>query len=405
MRHLLKYFIWLLSLLTLALYLLLGTTVGNHMLRYGTENYLSKKLGNRVEVLSLNIEHYPFIEAKIKINNGALLSLKGDTQSDNIALKYHLKGEEFQWNKHHFTDPIDIQGEMNGTRNSLFVTGEGDALKGKTDYSFLKKGTQIEDLKAILKRVDSSDFVQLSDGHYAQTTSRLTANYALHVEELSDYKQILKHQYHGQLTTTGHLQYEQGAFILEGESRSYEGAVEYLYKEGKITAKLKGVSLEKLLHVVAFPALLSAKLYGSVSYTVKEKKLMIDTKLREARFRRTHMITILKNLTGIDILKEVYDKSAFVGVYEEGILTSMLHIDNGVNHLYLNNTQMSSKTNEVKGEFDLLLNQQAFLGTIYGTLDDPKVNIDMSKLIKYQINKKINNLFEIGKSWKNGKFF
>ena len=58
---------------------------------------------------------------------------------------------------------------------------------------------------------------------------------------------------------------------------------------------------------------------------------------------------------------------------------------------------MNSKTNAVTGEFDLFINEQELLGEIYGTLDDPKVNLDMSQLIRYQVNKKINNFFGTNK--------
>lgn len=471
MRILLKYFIWLLSLFSLVIYYLLGTALGHLSIATLSQNYVNQKFGKQVKVLSLNIEKYPYIVAKVKVNETAILSLKGELERDNVNVHYHLKGESFHWNNYHVLQPVNLKGKMSGTLKELFVTGEGELFAGTTNYSFLKEGKRFDALKVILNEVEGEDIVRflnydftvkgrlnatmnfdyfmpfrkkgvvelsmkdaivpnyfpkmpmalnakiayrdlfrtfsldaksqegevhLVDGKYNKSAALLTANYNLHINELSHFKKFLKQNFYGSFETKGSLKYEQGEVFVKGETASYEGLIEYLYNKEGLTAQLKGVSLEKVVRQLSFPALLSAKLYGSVSYG-KDKIVLINTKLREARFRRTNMTNILKNLTGIDIIKEVYDESLFVAAYENSILTSMLHIDNGVNHFYLNNTRMNAKTNEVTGEFDVFIDRQEFLGDIYGTLDDPKVNLDISKLMKYQINKKINNFFGWGK--------
>jgi len=102
-------------------------------------------------------------------------------------------------------------------------------------------------------------------------------------------------------------------------------------------------------------------------------------------------------VTDIDILKDVYNNSVFTGGYQNSILTSFLQIDNGINHLYLRNTRMNSKTNKITADFEVSIDGKEFIGEVYGTLEDPKVSLDMSKLIKYHINKKIENFFGTGK--------
>ena len=472
MKLLLKYFIWLLSLTSLVLYYLLGTTLGHVSIASLSQNYVNQKFGKQLKVLSLNIEKYPYIVATLKVNETALLFVKGEVERDNINLNYHLKGESFHWNNYHILQAVNLKGKMNGTLKELFITGKGEIFDGKTNYSFLKEGKRFDALKVTLNDVRAEpllkilnyDFklkgkvnakmnfeyfmpfrkkgvlelsmkdaivpnyfpkmpialnakiayrdlfrqfsldamskegeVHLVEGKYNKSAALLTANYHLQLKELAHFKRFFKQNFYGPFETRGTLKYDKGKPLIKGETKSYEGVIEYLYANEELTAELKGVSLEKLLRQVSFPALLSAQLYGSVSYG-KDKILLINTKLREARFRRTNMTDVLKNLTGIDIVEDIYDKSLFAAAYENSILTSMLHIDNGVNHLYLNNTRMNAKTNEVTGEFDVFIDRQEFLGDIYGTLDDPKVNLDMSKLIKYQINKKINNFFGRGKA-------
>ena len=104
MKILLKYFIWLLSFFSLVFYYFLGTSLGHLSMGSLTEKYVSQKLGNKLEILSLNLENYPVILAKVKINDGALLFLNGNAQRDNILMDYHLQGNGFRWNNYNITE-------------------------------------------------------------------------------------------------------------------------------------------------------------------------------------------------------------------------------------------------------------------------------------------------------------
>jgi len=98
---------------------------------------------------------------------------------------------------------------------------------------------------------------------------------------------------------------------------------------------------------------------------------------------------MLYKTAGIDLLSGTYDKSTFTGGYQNNILTSELRIDDGKSHLYLVDTKMNSKSNSVNSKFEIKMQGQEIYGDIYGTLQDPKVSVDMSRLLKYQMNKQM----------------
>ena len=96
------------------------------------------------------------------------------------------------------------------------------------------------------------------------------------------------------------------------------------------------------------------------------------------------------NTTGIDMLKDTYSDSSFVGGYQNSVLSSTLKIDNGSDkHVYLTDTKMYSKTNSIQSKFEVKIAGEELYGGIYGTLKNPKVSIDMQKLLKYQLNKRL----------------
>ncbi|CAA6816165.1 MAG: Unknown protein [uncultured Sulfurovum sp.] len=472
MRILFKYFFWLLSLFSLVIYYFLNTSLGHLSLRYYIEDYYSKKMDNKIEILSLNIKNYPYIMAEIKINDKAHLSLRGIPDKNDMNLTYQLRGETFEWDDYILLEPFEVEGEMKGAFSELLISGEGEIFNGNIAYFFTRRPNRLENMEVTLQNVRSKplleflsyknilkgdidvfmDFdyftsyrrkglvkvsmqegivpqvseeievsleaeivvkdllheffadiksdigkLRIGNGHYNRAANITTADYGLHIHELAYLDAFLKHRYQGSLNTAGSLNYDNGILSLDGDSDSYGGLLEYVYKNGYIDIDFRGVSLEQLLRQLSFPALLSSKVYGSASYNLKDEIILVNTALKETRFRRTQMTDKIYDLTDIDVLKDTYNDSIFTAAYQDNILISLLEIDNGVNHLYLKDTRMNSKTNEITANFEVQIDGQQFVGNVYGTLENPEVNLDMSKLIKYQINKKIENFFGAGK--------
>jgi len=256
----------------------------------------------------------------------------------------------------------------------------------------LKTEIRFKDIEYLYKGGIKSKIGNLTivDGCYNQSTHEASAKYAIDLKELAYFEPFLKRKYHGSFDSEGSIHYKNG-FHVTGKSNKFEGLLAYEYHKKSLELKLEGVSLIKLLNILSYPALLSAKVYGSIDYDMTDKIVLINTKLRETKFRKTKMTDMIFNSTGINMLNDVYNNSSFVGGYQYNILKSTLKIDNGLKHVYLTDTVMNSKTNSIKSKFEVEIAGNELYGDIYGTLDNPKVSINMQKLLKYQLNKQIGN--------------
>jgi len=235
--------------------------------------------------------------------------------------------------------------------------------------------------------------LKINKAHLNKSADLLTAGYKLRVEELTHFQDFLQHDFFGSFEANGTLKYDRDFVFVEGQTESFEGVLTYNYKNKYLDLVLDEVSLEKVLKQLDFPALLSAKVSGVASYDIDSKIVLVDTKLKEARFRKTNLVQKVHEFTNVDILKDVYDDSLFTAAYQDSILTSFLQIDNGINHLYMPDITMNSLTNEVQSNFEVKLDGQEFFGEITGTLENPEVELDMEGLIKYHINKRIERFF------------
>jgi len=268
------------------------------------------------------------------------------------------------------------------------------------EFFSLKSKIEVKDIEYFYDIGVKSDIGNMivADGYYHKSKHESKASYALDLKELAYFEKILKRKYSGGFQSQGEVTYSNKELRVTGQSNKFEGLLKYTYTKEKLKLNLYGTSLVKLLRFFSYPTLLSAKVYGSIDYNIKDKIVLINSKLKETKFRKTKITDMIFNKTGINILKETYDDSSFIAGYQKSVLYSTLKIDNGKDkHLYLTDTKLYSKTNAIESKFEVKIAGQELYGGIYGTLKNPKVSIDMQKILKYQIKKQIGSLLGTGK--------
>lgn len=227
----------------------------------------------------------------------------------------------------------------------------------------------------------------ISDGYYHKRRKEAKAKYILDLKDLAYFKIFFKHTYNGKFRSTGTINYSQEELSVIGTTKEFGGLAEYDYDGKSLSLTMEGVSLVKTLKLFSYPTVLSSDIYGTIDFNLKDKMVFINTRLKKTQFRKNKITDMIVNATGIDVLKDVYDNSSFVGGYQNSVLHSTLIIDNGVKHLYLTNTRMDSKTNGIDSDFKLKIDGEEIYGEIYGTLKEPKFSIDVQKFIERKLSR------------------
>ena len=226
----------------------------------------------------------------------------------------------------------------------------------------------------------------ISDGSYHKSKKEAKAHYIVDIKELAYFKKIFRRTLKGKFASSGTITYSDKKFFVTGTTKQFGGLAEYIYEQKNLKVNMEGVSLVKALKLFSYPTVLSSDIYGTVDFNLKDKMVFINTRLKKTQFRKNKMTDMIFQSTGIDVLKDFYDNSSFVGGYQNSILHSTLIIDNGVKHLYLTNTRMDSKANTIDSDFKLKIDGEEIYGEIYGTLKNPKFSIDVQKFIKRKLS-------------------
>jgi len=237
--------------------------------------------------------------------------------------------------------------------------------------------------------------INFTEGKFDQKNQAIGAMYTLDIYDLAFFENILKHKYRGGLHAKGELLYQE-AFHIKGETSKFNGKIYFDYDEKEMVLKLEALSLEDVLNEFNSPTLLTSDIFGTITYDLKHKMVVFDNRLKKVQLKRNSMTDMLFNVTKIDMTKHLYDKSTFIGFYQDNILGGVLKLDSGQEHIVLDKLHFNSKTKAIRSNVDLKIEGQRFFVSLYGTTRNPKFNIDMRRILEYQLeknSKKMKSLF------------
>jgi hypothetical protein len=233
----------------------------------------------------------------------------------------------------------------------------------------------------------SSD-INISDGFYDIDTNTSKAFYTFSTKDLSTLAPIIG-KYLGTFYSRGSLDY-QDTLQIRGLTNSFGGMVDFLYKNNMLYVDLENVSLTRFMQLFPYPQMLQAQVNGNINYDYTKKQLLIRTDLNNTKFLSSVVVDTIFNKSGINLLKEVFTQSTLFAIYQYNILAGDLILKNRKSHFYVKNTQLNTKKDTVNAHFDLRMQGQEFSGKVYGSLQNPKVNLNLEKLIRYQMDKQLD---------------
>ena len=342
---------------------------------------------------------------------------KGKALDGNItyhALKYTEKVEDLVLNMH----------DINATKlahllgQEAFIKGKADA---KVNFSFMddkeKHGTIVYDVadknfRGIPLRLHSdininnnqhtfsikvnSPYLTLDidKGSYNQKTKQAKAFYVLDIKELHKLEKLLGYDYQGSFHAKGEMAYTDKIRIT-GFSKSLGGVLDFVFENHLLSMQLKNVSLAKIMHLFPFPSMLDANTKGTIIYDFTHETLDVHTTLNQARFLPSKLVDVVKNKSHVNMMQETFDNSKLDLSYHHHLILGNLKLINPRNHVYLTSTKIDTNLSTIDAYFDFKMHQQEFSGKVYGALESPKVNLNMQKLVRYQMDKQVDKM--IGK--------
>ena len=277
-----------------------------------------------------------------------------------------------------------------------------DKHQGKIDYT-LKKGTYKSLPLTIDATIDMNNTqhtfradinltdtkINITKGIYDLDKHLATVFYTIDTKDLSTLEPLLGHKYLGAFYAIGDISYKD-SLEVRGLTKSYGGITDFLYKKDMLYIDLQGISLGSFMKIFPYPPLLDATVNGHINYDYTKKRLLVKTDLKNAKFVPSELIHTIYQKSGINMLKETFTNSTLNASYQNKILLGDLKLANQTSYFSLTNTRMDANNNTINAVFDFKMQQQEFSGKVYGSLANPQINLNMQKLLRYQMDKQLD---------------
>jgi len=237
--------------------------------------------------------------------------------------------------------------------------------------------------------------IKLSKGRINTETNLTKTFYTLDVKKLSEMEKLLGYPYKGSFYAMGEVVYKD-TYTLKGLSKTFGGMTEFHYDGKKLDIALENVSLKSIMTLFPYPKFIDAKTVGKIHYDFKTEKLSINTKLKNAKFLYIPVMDTIYHKSGVNMLKETFTQSTLDLTYHNDVLLANLMMNNKHSHVSLTNAQMNTKLNTINAYFDVNMQKKEFSGKVYGSLDNPKVNLNLQKLIRHEMDRQLDSIMGEG---------
>ena len=231
----------------------------------------------------------------------------------------------------------------------------------------------------------------ISEGQYDQAKKLARASYILDVKDLSRLETLLGYKYLGPFYTTGEMIFNKHMMIT-GHSLSYGGILNYFFEKDGLFIDLEGISFQKFMRIFPYPPILTAEVTGNMYYNFIRETLVVNAELDKAKIVHTKLVRLIRKKSAVNLKREIFNNSRLDASYHDGILVGDIILKNKRNHLYLTSINMNSEVNTIDTYFDVKMQSREFSGKVYGSLGDPKVNLRLQKLIKYEMSKQMDRI-------------
>lgn len=365
--------------------------------------------------------HIVTIEDDVNLSghiNGAFTQLKitgnGEAMNGKIAYSGIKAGEHIE-NLHvtmhdiHALKLATLLGQNSFPHGRADLSAEFAHLgkekkRGSLTYTF-KKGTLSKlpfTMKARIEIVDEKQNfeadmtlanakINISKGVRDSDTNLTTAFYEMDVKELSAFEELLGFRYLGGLHAMGEATYT-NHLKVQGLSKTFGGMTDFIYEKDRLEIELNDVSFKRFMSLFPHPILLDGDTTGMITYDFNQKRMVVDTRLENARFLPSDMVSNIYKRSKVNMLVEEFDNSTLKAVYQNGILRGDLKLASNVSSFYLTNTTLNLNKNTIDAFFDFKMQDQEFTGKVYGSVDDPKVNLNMQKLIRHKMDEQMDSM-------------
>jgi hypothetical protein len=379
------------------------------------------KLSNLIFLTKQKFNGKLVVDGKLIVKKGAF-NVQGNTKSLNGITAFNFNGQKlyidmknveiakllhFLGEKPYATGKLTSEVKLSDL-NNLRGTFKVKTQEAKTINQTLKKELNIDFEKAIAFSLNSegdiaSEIISIqstlnsdifnyrsNDIKYKLDKAILSSTYLLEIPELTKLNAIVNKTLKGNLTITGKINYNK-TLEVTGLTKSLDGNINFKLLNKKVNATIDHVAVEKLMHMLDYPQIFKAQLIGDFKYNLVTRQGIFTSKLNKARLLSNELTVLIKEIRGVDLTKERYNKTQFNAILDKDTIDINFIAKSKKVLLEIPAGRINKNTNIIDAKYSINIENTDIAGKIKGNISKPNISINSSDFLKDKVIDVIKN--------------
>ncbi|EAI6682591.1 hypothetical protein CGR29_03585 [Campylobacter jejuni] len=209
----------------------------------------------------------------------------------------------------------------------------------------------------------------------------LNSDFNLKINDFSKLGFLLDRKLKGKAEFNGKVGFDKSLNFVVNSPNLFEGRLQSTFKDNLLLADLNGVDLSSLAQGLDFMDIYQGKADMKANYNLLSEEGEVNLDMKEGKLKPNLITNALKILTLKDITDDVYRTANAKALIKKENIKLDLNMQADRSYILVQSGALNSKSGALNLPFDIKLDRANFKGSITGTTENPKVNLNAGSVL------------------------
>ena len=227
--------------------------------------------------------------------------------------------------------------------------------------------------------------------------------YRLDIPNLTKLHTLIDRKLYGPLVLNGRLAKEK-TLKATGVTTSLGGKINYTLMGDNLRGKISSVPLTNILGTLGYKKNFLGQASGKWKYNLKQKSGVVDLDIASFQIKPSTLTNTIKMFLGKDPARVIFSSTKFHANIKGNVTDYTLLAKGTRSSIEIRNGRINTANNAHAAAFKFVYEKYRVNGKIKGTLDNPKVTLDTTSLLKDKLDDELKDKLEKALGGKAGEF-
>ncbi len=295
---------------------------------------------------------------------------------------------------------VDIQGDITGTKpeslagkittkiykgivNTL-VVNEKYATKLKQALNF--NGEIITDLKPYQLISNAKIYTSMANVFANKAIvniqdNSISSDYQVDISDLQKLYDVTQTKMKGSIKLDGTILKNKDLTVI-GTSDIFNGKLDFKLFNDDFTANVNNIKVKSLTDMLYYPEVFNSNANAKVTYNLAKSTGVVDANLINGHFLPNKFSSILNQFAKFDLTKEVYESVDLDSKINKNIIKSTVRMKSKLTEITIPSSSIDTTKRTINAIVESKIKAIEVGAVVSGSLDNPQVKVDTSKLLK-----------------------